>query len=67
MVSHGLIAMNLLHGDHTTAPIEKGNFVAAIFESHDSDIPRTILAKGWECDSYSFRTIEVLGVNTNAE
>ena len=59
--------MNLLHGDHTAAPIVKGNVVAAVFESHDSGTPHTILVKGWEWDSYSFRTIDVFGANANAE
>jgi len=53
MVPNWLIAMNLLHGDHMAAPIPKGKVVAAVFESHDSGTPHTILAKCWECDSYS--------------
>ena len=67
MVSHELTAMNLLHGDHAAAPIPKGDVVAVVFESQDSGTPHMILAKGWECDSYSFRTIDVFGANTSAE
>jgi hypothetical protein len=67
MVSHEQIAMNLSHGDHTAAPIGKGDVVTAAFESHDSGTPRTIFAKCWECDSYSFRTSDVFGANSSAE
>ena len=67
MASHRLIAMNLLHGDHVTTPIAKGNVVAAVLESHNSGTPHTILAKHWECDSYNFRTIDVFGAKISAE
>ena len=37
VVIKGVIATNLLHGDHTTRWISEGNFVAAICRSHDID------------------------------
>ena len=62
-----LIAMSLLHGDHTTDVIPKGNDVAAMFRSHDIDTPRTTRVKGWAYDPYSFRMIDVSGASTIAE
>ena len=63
----GLTAMNLLQGDHTANLIPKGQTAAAVFESHDSGIPCTTLTKGRACDSWSFRIIDVFGVNASAE
>jgi len=50
------IAMNLLHGDHVNA--EK-NLLIVILGSHETGSPCTILANGWACSLYSFRTIDV--------
>jgi hypothetical protein len=36
VVVKGVIATNLLHGDHTTRWISEGKFVAAICRSHDT-------------------------------
>ena len=65
--SAGLIAKYLLHGDHTTNLILKGDPVARIVESHDAGTPHTTLMRGWACASYSFRMIDDLGVSASAE
>ena len=59
--------MNSLHGDHTADLIVEVHVAAAAFGSHETGAPCTTLVKGWACDSYSFRTIDFLGVNTSAE
>ena len=59
--------MNSLYGDQTTELIAEVHVVAAVFRSHETGAPCTTLAKGWTCDSYSFRTTDFLGVNTSAE
>ena len=61
------IAMKLLHGDHTTGPILKGNDVAAMSGSHVIGTPHTTRVKGWAYDSYSFRIVDVFGDSTSAE
>ena len=67
MASHGLIAMSLLHGDHTADMISKWDVVAAVLGSHNAGTPCTTLTKGCTCDLYSPCTIDCLGVNTSAE
>ena len=62
-----VIAMNLLHGDHTTDWNQEGRAAAAELGSHDIGAPYTSRMKGWACDSYSFRTIESFGATTSAE
>ena len=56
---HQATAINLLHGDHTTAEMELLGFLIEILGSHEVDSPCTILMKGWACDSYNFLTIDV--------
>ena len=63
----GLVAMNLLHCDHTASSMSKRDIAAAVFESHNDGIPWTTLTKGLACDSYNFCTIDSLGVSTSAE
>lgn len=60
-------AMNLLHGDHTTASTEEINVMIAILCSHEVGSPFATLIKGRACRSYSVRTIEVLGDSGSAE
>ena len=62
-----VIAMNLLHGDHTADSILEEHVVAAVFASHETGSSCTTLVKGRACDSYSFRTIDFLGETTSAE
>lgn len=59
--------MNLLQGDHTTSLDEWWRLAAAIYGLHDTGIPPTIRTRGFACDSYNFRMIDVLGVDTSAE
>ena len=59
--------MNLLHNDHTADRRLEGRAVAEVFAPHDVGSPRTTLAKGWACDSYSLRTIDFSGATASAE
>jgi hypothetical protein len=61
------IAMNLPHDDHSTFLILNRGVANVILESHNAGTPLIALTKGSECDSYSFRTIDSLGVNSIAE
>ena len=59
--------MNLLHDDHTACGKPRGVVAVASLGSHNAGTPCTTLTKGCACDSYSFRTIDSLGVTTRAE
>ena len=67
MASLQVMAMSLLHGDHTASSIAEGRVATAAFLFHDVGSPWTILVKGWVCDSYNFRTIDSWGVTKSAE
>jgi hypothetical protein len=59
-------AMNLWHGEISAAEIKELKRVIAILGLHDVGIPWMILTRGRTRNPYSFHTIVVFGVNTNA-
>ena len=59
--------MNPLQDDQTATPTGNGHGIVAILESHDIGAPCMILTRGFACDSYSARTIDVFGEKASAE